>query len=98
MKKELNGKLIIKISRENDIILELIKSEDKKRVILDSLQWEDQGDTSTELLGQIDTFLQKNELQINDLEKVEAKIDEGQKYTLARIVKIVTETINYCLR
>lgn len=99
MKKSKNI-LVIKIV-ENDIVLELVKVIDSKSEevkIIDSLQWGDDGNTSKELLRKIDEFLQKNDLVVQDLLEVKTDIDKNQKYTLARIVQIIAETINYCLQ
>ena len=92
--------LVIKIV-EKDIVLELVKvidSGNKKVKMIDSLQWGDDGNTSKELLAKIDEFLQKNNLVVQNLLKVKTDIDKNQKYTLARIVQIIAETINYCLQ
>ncbi len=93
MKNKKQYILVIKIV-ENTIILKL---NDGNQTI-DELRWDDANDnTSKELLRQIDKLLKNNKLVINDLEKVETDIDEKQKFTLARIVQIVTETVNYSL-
>ncbi len=93
MKNKKQYILVIKIV-ENTIILKL---NDGNQTI-DELRWDDANDnTSKELLRQIDKLLKNNKLVINDLEKVETDIDEKRKFTLARIVQIVTETVNYSL-
>ena len=72
---------------------------DAKYRIIDKTEWEnDDGSTSEMLLKRIDTFLKKNTIEVDQLLKVETTIDRNQKYTLFRIIKIVTKTINYCLR
>ena len=93
MKNKKQYILVIKIV-ENTIILKL----NNGKQTVDELKWDDANDnTSKELLRQIDKLLKNNKLIINDLEKVETDIDEKQKFTLARIVQIVTETVNYSL-
>ncbi len=83
--------LIIKIV-DNTIILKL----NNGNQTVDELKWDDaNNNTSKELLKQIDKLLKNNELTIGELSKVKTGIDEKQKFTLARIVKIVAETINY---
>lgn len=85
--------LMIKII-DNTIILKL----NNGNQIIDKLKWDDANDnTSKELLKQIDKLLKSNKLTINNLDKVKTEIDKKQKFTLARIVKIVAETINYSL-
>ncbi len=93
MKNKKQYILVIKIV-ENTIILKL----NNGKQTVDELKWDDANDnTSKELLRQIDKLLKNNKLVINDLEKVETDIDEKQKFTLARIVQIVTETVSYSL-
>jgi len=85
--------LLIKLT-EDKIILELRKGSG----ILADKEWVDSGNTSQELLVGIDNFLQDNHLKVQDLQSVKAEIDEKQKYTLGRIVKITADTLDYCLR
>ncbi len=84
--------LVIKVNNSS-VGLELVK----EGKVVDQRKWEDIENTSTKLLKEIDSFLAENELTIQDIKRVEAKIDKKQKFTLARIVKIVVATLNYSL-
>ena len=99
MKKNI---LEIVLNENNFINLRLLNGFGDKSVgdfeIVDEFEWDDQGQTSQNLLKQIDIFLQKNNLQVTDLTKVKTKISDKQKFTLARIIQITAETINYCLK
>ena len=66
--------------------------------IIDRKEWKNDGSSSERLLEMINTFLGKNGLDVNELSKVKVEIDEKQKYTLARIMETVANTINYCLK
>ncbi len=94
MKKQ--QKLIIGV--ENEIIfIELYENIDIDEVI-DREEWRNDGSSSEQLLKKIDIFLKQNNTRINNLTEVLVRIDEKQKYTLARIIKTVVNTINYCLK
>ena len=99
MKKNI---LEIVLNENNFINLKLLNKLGDKSVgdfeVIDEFKWDDQGQTSQNLLKQIDIFLQKNNLQVTDLVKVKTKISDKQKFTLARIIQITAETINYCLK
>ena len=93
MKNKKQYILVIKIV-DNTIILKL----NNGKQTVDELKWDDaNNNTSKELLKRIDKLLKTNELTIEELNKVKTDIDKKQKFTLARIVQIVAETINYSL-
>ncbi len=93
MKNKKQYILVIKIV-DNTIILKL----NNGKQAVDELKWDDaNNNTSKELLKHIDKLLKNNKLSIGDLNEIVTKIDEKQKFTLARIVQIVAETINYSL-
>jgi hypothetical protein len=91
MKKK--QRLIIGV--EQDIVfIELYDSVNKT----DRNEWQNDGGSSEKLLEKVNIFLLKNKLKVTDLSVVKTQIDEKQKYTLARIIKTVANTINYCLK
>ncbi len=93
--------LTISLDQEDIITLQLKKpspSEKGEAKIIAEQKWNDQQNISRELLAKIDDFLRTNNSTVRDLQKVEAKIAPGQKYTTARIIKITTKTLNYALR
>ena len=50
------------------------------------------------ILREIDNLLRLKNKQITDLEKVKTEIDQRQRYTTARIVKIIAATLNLSLQ
>jgi hypothetical protein len=91
-----NQNSILKIEVSGEMInLELYKVNDLE--IINREEWHNDGSTSEQLLTRIDVFLGKNNIEVSELVKVETKIDENQKYTLARIIEIIAKTMNYCL-
>jgi hypothetical protein len=92
MKKQ--QKLIIGVEQET-IFIELYNEKNDK--LIDRERWQNDGSSSERLLGKIDVFLKENGMGVNELSKVSVNIDENQKYTLARIIETVANTINYCL-
>jgi hypothetical protein len=88
-------KLIIG-TRKEIIFLELKK--EVNDIIIDRNEWSNDSGSSDQLLKRLDSFLAKNKTAVQNLSVVETKIDEKQKYTLARIIKAVANTINYCLK
>ncbi len=94
--------LEIILNENNFIKLKLLTGDENQSAedfrIVDGFEWDDQGQTSQNLLKQIDIFLQKNNLQVKNLLKVRTTISNKQKFTLARIIQITAETINYCLK
>ncbi len=94
MKNKKQHILAIKIV-DNTIILKL----NSGNQMIDELKWDDanNNNTSKELLRNIDQLLKNNELSIGDLNEVVTEIDKKQKFTLARIVQVIAETINYSL-
>jgi hypothetical protein len=90
---------VLMIGVEGEIIfLALYQGINQDRVVVDRGEWKNDGSSSEELLSKIDLFLKKNGLSINGLAGVETKIDENEKYTLARIIETVVNTVNYCLK
>ena len=87
---------ILTIEVENESIILRLRSVDSESIISQQ-EWQNDNSSSEQLLDRIDMFLEDNEIKIVELYKVETKIDENQKYTLARIIKTVANTINYCL-
>ncbi len=93
--------LIISLNQEDVITLQLKKpspSEKGEAKIIAEQKWNDQQNISRELLAKIDGFLRANNSTVRDLQKVEAKIAPGQKYTTARIIKITAKTLNHALK
>lgn len=93
MKKQ--QELVIGVEQET-IFIELYSERNDK--LVDREEWQNDGSSSERLLGKIDVFLKRNGMDVNELSKVSVNIDENQKYTLARIVETVANTVNYCLK
>ncbi len=92
MKKQ--QKLIIGVEGER-AFLEL--QEENDNTLIDRNDWRNDGSSSEKLLEKVNIFLLKNKLKVTELSRVETRIDEKEKYTLARIIKTVANTMNYCL-
>ncbi len=84
--------LIIKIEGRK-ILLEL---KDSKESLIDSLEWEDENNMSTELLGTIDTLVKRNKIGVGDLGDIKVLSDQ-KSYTSTRIASAVAKTVSYCL-
>lgn len=84
--------LIIKI-KGRKILLEL---KDSKKILIDSFEWEDENNMSTELLSTIDTLVKRNKIGIGDLGDIKVLSDQ-KSYTSTRIASAVAKTVSYCL-
>ena len=92
---EFDKVLVIGVAGDN--IFLVLKNENGDQ-FFDREKWQNDGSSSEQLLRRVDVFLDKNDLKVNELLKVEMEIDERQKYTLARIIETIVGTINYCLK
>ncbi len=84
--------ILIKINHPQVVVC-LRDSSEKER---DQTAWEDQNNLSVRLLGEIDELLRKNDLSVQDLEKVEVETEE-KSFTSARIARVTAAGINFCL-
>jgi len=78
--------------QERDISLGL----EKDGEMVDKLEWKDENNLSLSLLKNLDKLLVRNKINAMDLNKSDVNI-EGAGLSTERIMKTVSETVNYCL-
>lgn len=82
---------ILKIKiKDNDISL-ILKNKDE---VLDELGWKEENNLSQKLLEEIDNFLKKNNLLVEDV-KLEIDSDMSERFTTHRIAKAIKNAWNY---
>ncbi len=85
-------KLVIKVEGKA-ITLEL----EKENSVLDTKEWQEDGNLSKTLLNEIDTILTKNKLKISDIDPDVRVETDNDSYTSARIVNVVAKIMKYSL-
>jgi tRNA A37 threonylcarbamoyladenosine modification protein TsaB len=74
-------------------IMEIYLKNDRK--VLDMITFPEKGDLTEKLLPMIDRLIEKNKLQIKDIQKIAVKSDLKEPFTSYRILKTVEKTFNF---
>lgn len=65
--------------------------------VVDTKEWQEDGNLSKTLLSEIANFLKRNKLLISEINPDVEVLADNESYTSARIAKVVAETIKYSL-